>query len=144
MLIKSVHSIHIILQAICLQCKRGVCKRRIRCQPVKIDNITWFVKDNCGIAFFAGDSKNRILTSVDNDGIGDRLIHTEQEIKIIVHGVLLPTIFCTIKQVNNSYKHIRVFGLTVAAGVMGQPDSHRKLFVLSNVKSRLYRPMDDI
>ncbi len=91
MLIKSVYSIYIILQAIWLQCKLGVCKWRILCQPVKKDNITWIVKGDCGIAFLAGDSKNTVLTSVDNDGIGCRFIHTKLEIKNVTHDGHLPT-----------------------------------------------------
>ena len=56
-----------------------------------MDNITWIVKDDCGIEFLAEDDKNRILTSVDNDGIGCRFVHTKLEIKNVIHDGLLPT-----------------------------------------------------
>lgn len=36
-------------------------------------------------------TKCAILTNIDNDGVGSRIIHTEQEIKIVVHCGLLPT-----------------------------------------------------
>lgn len=90
-LIQLTHPIHIILQTICFQCELGICKRWVFCQPVQIYNIIRFFKDNGRITFLTTDNKNGILTNIDNDGVGSRIIHTEQEIKIVVHCGLLPT-----------------------------------------------------
>lgn len=69
-LIKFVHSIYIILQSVFLQCKFRICKGCFHCQMVQIDCNTWIIEDNRGITFLTTDNKNRIFTSVDNDGIG--------------------------------------------------------------------------
>lgn len=43
------------------------------------------------ITFLTTNNKNGVLVGVDNDGICGRFVHIEQEIKIVVHGSLIPT-----------------------------------------------------
>lgn len=69
------------------------------------------IADAGGIILLTTDNKNGVFAGVDNDGVCSRFVHTKLKINIIVQGWLLPQIFCTIQQVNNSYKHIGVFGL---------------------------------
>lgn len=46
---------------------------------------------NGGITFLARDNENGVLSSIDDNRVCGRFIHTEPEIKIVIHGSLLPT-----------------------------------------------------
>lgn len=89
-LIQFIHRIHIILQAIGFKCKLCISKRFFLRQLVQIYNIIWLLEDNAGVAFLTTDNKNGIFANIDKNGVGTRLIHTEQEIKIVVHDGFLP------------------------------------------------------
>ena len=89
-LIKFIPRIHIILQSVFFQCQLGIGKRRFFCQSVQIYNIIWVIKDYSGITFLTTDNKNRVLAGINNDGVRSRIMHTKLEIKILVHGSLLP------------------------------------------------------
>lgn len=58
---------------------------------VKLNKIIRVNKGNREITFHATDNKNRVLFSIDNDGVGGRLMHVKLKIKIVVRGGLLPT-----------------------------------------------------
>lgn len=50
----------------------------------------WGIENNRGIIFFTMDNKNGIFTSVDNDGIGGRYVHTKLKSKIVIQDCFLP------------------------------------------------------
>ena len=90
-IIKFIHCIHIILQSIFFQCQFGIQQRWFFCQPVKINNIIRIIKDDRGITFLVTDNKNGVLSDIDDNGVCGGLIHTELEIKIVVHDSILST-----------------------------------------------------
>lgn len=95
--VKFIYCIHIILQAIFLQYKLGINKRRIFCQPIQINNIIRVIEDNSKIAFLTTDNKNGVLVGTDYDVVCDRLIYAWQrwhrnldgnkDVYIIIEGV---------------------------------------------------------
>lgn len=66
-------------------------KWRFLCQPVQIYSIIRVIEDDGGITFLATDNKNCVFTGVDDNGVCSRFVHTELEIKIVIHGSLLPS-----------------------------------------------------